>query len=121
MKAFLGYVARNKSVASFESGLWTPSLDQLECTEGVVLITGGLKRVSGKQSRMSQVEIWGPNGLSRSLSNLSEASASHTTFYIDGHVILCGTFGRDGKDCLIGEFHPASKGKNDGVILSQAD
>ena len=82
------------------------------CTEGVVLITGGS---DGHFNRFSQVEIWGPDGLNRSLSDLPQGRFAHTVFYINAYFLLCG--GYDSKeDCLKGEIQQSSKGEQPKMI-----
>ena len=101
LRILAGYVSSGKSRISCHSGVWSPSLDQVGCVEGVVLITGG-----GDQNL---VEVYGPDKLRKSLANLPRKIREHSAVYIDGSVYLCGGHGNLNQ-CLKGEFQASSKG-----------
>ena len=84
--------------------MWLPSLDQVGCVEGVALITGGYY-----SKFIAQVEVYGPDELKYSLSNLPQKIREHSVDYIDGSVFLCG--GQGNKNlCLKGEYQAWTKG-----------
>ena len=97
-----GYVPKHKSASAMmtcQSGLWTPPHeDKLACIEGVALITGGSPK--GKN-----VEVWGPNGENKTLSDLPADVNSHSLDYLDGSLYLCLL-----STCWKGEYDESSKG-----------
>ena len=91
-----------------QSGSWSPVLGKLECTEGVALITGGWYN----HVWMNKVEVWGPDGLTKSLSDLPVGLLAHSMEFINGSVLLCGGE-RHVDKCLKGDYQSSSKGYMD--------
>ena len=98
-------MAKGKTVAHCDDGVWTPSLGDFACLEGVALITGG----NADYTRQPKVEVWTADGLRKRLSDLPYGLNAHSTDYIDGGLFLCG--GRSNLEtCLKGDYQPSTKG-----------
>ena len=93
----------SKSWTSCSRNVWTPQLKELYCTEGVAFITGG---------PFKSIEVYG-HGLSLEVGQLPFTIFQHTSFYIDGYIVLCG--GRHGQSLSCFKLKVSKKGKMKGI------
>ena len=82
-----------------QTGSWSQLHEEkLACAEGVALLTGG-------QYAHKSVEVWGPNGEGKTLSDLPSDVNGHSVDYFDGALYLCYRW-----TCWKGEYDVSSKG-----------
>ena len=94
-----------------QSGAWTPAPNSFTCIEMVALITGGFG-ISSTIVRGVEVEVFGPNGFNKTLSNLPGSRRRHSVDYLDGALYLCGGSGITAEEgCLKGEYQNNTKGR----------
>ena len=96
-------------MTSYNDGVWTTSLGDLQCLEAVALITGGMIDNFNISSPLQEVEVWTEDGQRKRLSDLPYKNLYHSVDYIDGGLYLCGGGGNKTK-CLKGEYQPSTKG-----------
>ena len=111
MTTVLGYVAKDKEMTTCQSGAYSPAASQMACVEAAVLVTGGYS-CSPRRS-FSTVEVFGANGLNKTLSNLPTLRHLHTVDYINGELYLCGGHPGNTTRCWRGTYKPSTKGKGD--------
>lgn len=95
----IGYVPGGASIATFQSGAWTPN--SLECVQGATLVMNGGSLI---------VEVHAPGGLKMKLSTRSPDNELGSTLdYFNGHLILCGGISYSNR-CYRGDYQESTKG-----------
>lgn len=109
MTMVLGYVVRDKEMTTCRSGAYSPAVSQMACVEAAVLVAGGYRR--NPNSFLTSVEVFGANGLKKTLSNLPVTRYAHTLEYANGELYACGGYSGNSNRCWKGTYQSSSKGK----------